>query len=227
MTTGHLVVYGIPNPIRLLDTEDIMNEKFDWTFGLQWILVSGLGFALMFMLALATIWQVGSSVEKELGPWLGSAASGALLGALFALGVSGGSSLLLRGKGVAAAHWIGYSVVAGVLSGIIGFTAAMILAESQTIADWVLALVASLPLGLSIGIGQKLALGQAGSKANAWPIISALAFATLALTVGEPIINESPYWLWLGTTGLLYGAVSGLGMIWIMHRHPALAQGTG
>jgi hypothetical protein len=156
-------------------TEDIMNEKqvhFDWTFGLQWLAACGLGIMLLGMLAFASIWSVGEIVENAFGETAMSVVVGGLFGALFGLGASGGTGLLLRSKGVNAARWISYSVIGSTLGGITGFGVALNLLDAETMPDVMIALVMGISLGLLMGIGQWLALRQVGNGATAWPLIS-------------------------------------------------------
>jgi len=199
-----------------------MNEKFDWTFGLQWVAACSLGIVLLGMLAFASIWSVGEVVEKALGETAAFIAVGTLFGALFGLGASGGTGLLLRKKGISAARWIAYSVIGGALGGMIGFGVTLSLLDAEALPEVVTGLVVGVSLGLPMGIGQWLVLRQVGDGANAWPVISTITYV-LALMIGLPLGGEGREWLSLGVIGLLAGAISGLGMMWLLRKQPALA----
>ncbi len=165
---------------------------------------------------------MGEIVENAFGETAMSIVVGGLFGALIGLGASGGTGLLLQGKGVNAARWISYSVIGSSLGGMIGFGIALGLFDAETMPEIVTGLVIGVSLGLPMGIGQWLALRQVGNGAGAWPVISTIAFV-LALMVGVPLGGEGRDWLSLGVTGLLAGAISGLGMMWLLRRQPALA----
>lgn len=202
-----------------------MNEKqmqFDWTFGLQWLAACALGIMLLGMLAFASIWSVGEIVDNAFGETAMSVVVGGLFGALIGLGASGGTGLLLRSEGVNAARWISYSVIGSALGGMISFGVALSLFDAGTMPEVVTGLIIGVSLGLPMGIGQWLALRQVGNGAGAWPVISTIAFM-LALMVGVPLGGEGREWLSLGVTGLLAGAISGLGMMWLLRKQPALA----
>jgi hypothetical protein len=202
-----------------------MNEKqmqLDWAFGLQWIVAYGLGIVLLGMLAFASVWSVGEVVENNFGETATFIVVGALFGALIGLGASGGTSLLIRSKGFSASRWIAYSVTGGALGGMLGFGIALGLLAAETMPEVLTGLIAGASLGLSIGIGQWAILRQAGGGANAWPAISTITFV-LAFMVGLPLGGEGREWLSLGVVGLLAGAISGLGMMWLSRRQTALA----
>ncbi len=202
-----------------------MNEKemqFDWMFGLQWMAAYGIGILLLAMLAFPSIWSVSEVMEGALSETAMFVVMGGLFGALLGLGASGGTSLLLRSKGVSAARWIAYSVLGGTLGGMLGFGVALSLLDAETMPEVVTGLVVGLSLGLPIGTGQWLALRQAGIGANAWPAISTITFV-LALMVGLPLGGEGREWVSLAVVGLLAGAVSGLGMMWLNRQQTALA----
>jgi hypothetical protein len=205
--------------------ENDMNEKqmqFDWTFGLQWMAAYGLGIMLLGMLAFASIWTVGEVIENSLGETAAIVVIGTIFGALMGLGTSGGTSFLLRSKGVNAARWIGYSIISGALGGMIGFGAALTLLDAETMPEVVAGLVIGVSMGLPIGTSQWLILRRAGDGASAWPVISTITFV-VALMIGLPLGGEDRGWLSLGVIGLLAGAISGLGMMWLLRKQTALA----
>jgi hypothetical protein len=210
---------------NLFSRENIMNEKqmqLDWAFGLQWIGAYGLGIALLGMLAFASVWTVGEVVENALGETAAIAVVGTLFGALFALGTSGGTSLLLRSKGVSMARWIAYSVLGGTLGGLLGFGVTLSLLDPEMLSEVLTGLVIGLSLGLPIGMGQWLALRQLVNGASMWPLISTIALV-LALMVGIPLGGEGREWLSLAVIGLLAGTISSLGMMWLSRQQTALA----
>lgn len=201
-----------------------MNGKqmqFDWSFGLQWAVAYGLGIVLLGMLAFTSMWSLFESLEIALGETATFVVVGAFFGALIALGASGGTSMLIRSKGFPAAHWIIYSLIGGTLGGMLGFGVVLSLFDAETMPEILTGLAMGISLGLPIGIGQWLVLRQAESDVNAWPLISTITFV-LALTAGLPLGGEGREWLSLAVTGLLAGAISGLGMMWMLRRQPAL-----
>jgi hypothetical protein len=202
-----------------------MNEKqmqFDWTFGLQWLAACGLGIALAGMLAFASVWSVGEIVENAFGETAALIAAGAIFGTLFTLGASAGTGLVIRRKGINTARWIAYSVIGGAIGGMLGFTFALTLFDATTMPEVWTGLLLGISLGLPMGIDQWLLLRQAGENTNVWPVITSLAFV-LAMMIGVPLGGEGREWLSLGTVGLLFGAISGLGMMWLLRKQTALA----
>jgi hypothetical protein len=202
-----------------------MNEKqmqFDWNFGLRWMVAYGLGILLLGMLAFASVWSLGEIVENNFGETATFVVVGALFGALIGLGASGGTALLLRRRGISAARWIAYSVIGGALGGMIGFGVALGLFDAEAMPEVAAGLVVGVSLGLPIGTGQWLVLRRFGDGTNTWPVISTFTLV-LALMAGLPLGGEGREWLALGMTGLLAGAISGLGMMWLLRRQPALA----
>lgn len=202
-----------------------MNEKqttYDWVFGLQWLVACAIGIIIFGMAGFFSIWTAGGAVEELFGETAGMFAAGAMFGALFGLGASIGTGLLLQSKGVDAKKWVAGSVFAGSLGSALSFMLILTIFDAETMADNLAGLLMGLTLGLSIGIGQWLALRKLRSAANVWPVITILAFA-LALMIGLPLGGEGSEWISLGVVGLLTGAITALGMVWLLGRQTAVA----
>lgn len=202
-----------------------MNEKqsqYDWGFGLQWLVVVAIGMVAASMLSFIFIWSVGEIVEDALGETVAIIITGSIFGAIFALGGSVGSGYLLRKDHISTGRWILTSVVAGAIGMAVAFTLAFAVSDLESIPEVVAGLMMGISLGLAIGIAQWSVFRQQGIVANEWILISTLAYL-LAVTVGFSLGGEGREWLSLGVMGLLVGAVSGLGIVWLRRRPAAVA----
>ena len=201
-----------------------MDEKqthFDWVFGLQWLVVVAIGVATAGMLAFIFVWSVGEAVENALGETVVAFFTGGLFGAIFALGAGLGSGLLMKKQGMSAGRWIIATVAAGAIGMAVGFTLVFTFLNVDTMPEVLAGLMIGLSLGLPIGIGQSLLLRKYHFRANEWTVINTLAF-TLAMVVSLPLSGEGREWISLGAMGLLFGAVTGLGMVWLLARQTAI-----
>ncbi len=195
-----------------------MNEKqLDWSFGIQYFIACVLGVTVLGMAAFFTMWSVGEVVEEVAGETAALVVAGALFGALFALGASIGTGLILRGRGVDAAKWIAYSAIGGVIGGALGFGLVITLVDMESAPESLAGLLMGIIVGLSLGIGQWLALRQAGVPANAWPLVNIAAFI-LAFSIGFTLGGEGREWIAMSATGLIAGAVTALGAVWLLGR---------
>ena len=202
-----------------------MDEKqteYDWGFGLQWLVVVAIGMAAASMLAFIFIWSVGEIVEDALGETVAIFITGGIFGAIFALGGSVGSGLLLRKDHISTGRWIVTSVIAGAIGMAVAFTLAFVVTDMDSIPEVAAGLMMGTALGLPIGIAQWSVFRQQGIVANEWILISTLAYL-LALGVGFPLGGENTAWLALSVTSLVVGAVSALGIVWLRRRQAAVA----
>jgi hypothetical protein len=171
------------------------------------------------------MWTVGEAVEAVTQPILSILTAGTLFGALIALGANLGPGWLLRSKGINGMCWILFSLLAGALG--TGLTFTFLSGSFDRISESASSLAIGLALGLPVGIGQWLILRRlswpAASSANAWPLISIAAYIGAGLAVVN-LSGEVREWLALGIMGLSVGAVTGLGMAWLMRRQVALAM---
>jgi len=195
-----------------------MNEKqYDWSFGIQYLITCAIGLTIFGMAAFFSMWTVGEAIEGIAGETAAWIAAGSLFGALFALGASVGTALLMQSRGVDARKWIGYSAAAGTIGAALSFGIFLILFEPETVPDSLAGLIMGLTVGLSVGLGQWLALRQAGPAANAWPLVTTIAFI-LAFSAGFALGGEGREWLSLGTLGLISGAITALGAVWLLGK---------
>jgi hypothetical protein len=193
-----------------------MNEKqYDWSFGFQYLIACAVGVALLGMVAFFAMWSIGEAVEGFAGETVALIVAGSLFGALNALGASIGTGMLLRSQGVEPGKWIGYSVVAGGIGGALGFGLVTTFSNLETVPESLAGLMMGLTVGLPLGIGQWLALRQAGVGASIWPLITAIAFI-LSFSAGFALGGEGREWIALGGMGLICGAITALGMVWLL-----------
>lgn len=199
-----------------------MNEKqthLDWGFGMKWILGCALGTTIFGMLAYLTMWTVGEAVGNMSSELLGTMVAGLLFGALFALGGTLGPGWLLRSKGISAIRWIGYSVVvtAVVMSGGVALMSTLF----ELVPESVSALYIGLVLGLPMGLVQWRLLTQKDIPTTTWPLINVVGYL-LAASIIVFLSGEGREWM-IALMGLMVGAVTGLGMMWLLRRETAVA----
>jgi hypothetical protein len=202
-----------------------MNNKqthFDWYFALQWLVSCMVGTAVLGMVAYASMWRLGEAAgqagNNELITVL---VAGALFGTFLALGGTLGPGLLLRRVGISAGRWIGYSILVAAIAMSAGVT--LISSQNYPMQEpAVSALFVGLALGLPMGLVQWLLLKQQGVSAAIWPLITVTAYI-LAFGIVVYFSGEGREWLVLGGMGLTLGAVTGLGMMWVLRQETAVA----
>ena len=200
-----------------------MNEKqthFDWRFGLQWLVTCAIGTAIGGAVAFFTMWSAGEAAADVIGDIAGGFVAGGLFGGLLGLGANAGPAFLLQQRGMSGARWFVASAVAAALSaGIAIATASNML---DTMPGAAIVIFIGLVLGGPMGIVQWLILRQHDVAANAWPIISVVAYLLAAVVIGSG--NEyTALPLMMAGIGLLVGAVTGLGAAWLLRRQTAVA----
>ena len=199
-----------------------MNEKqthLDWGFGLKWVVSCALGTAVFGMLAYLSMWTIGEAVGNMSSELLGTMVAGLLFGAFFALGGTLGPGWLLQSKGISAKRWIGHSMVitAVVMSGGIALMSTLF----ELVPEPVSALYIGLVLGLPMGLVQWRLLKQKDIPATLWPLINVAGYLFAAAIIVF-LSGEGREWMII-LMGLLVGAVTGLGMMWLMRRETAVA----
>ena len=201
-----------------------MNEKqYDWSFGIQYLITCAIGLTIFGMVAFFSMWTVGGAIEEAVGETAAWITARSLFGTLIALGAGTGTGLLLQGRGVDVRKWIGYSAAAGAIGAALGFGIFLTLFDPETAPESIAGLMMGLSVGLPVGIGQWLALRQAGVAANIWPLVNTIAFM-LAFSAGFALGGEGREWLSIGAMDLIAGAVTALGMVWLLgSRQTAVA----
>lgn len=199
-----------------------MSEKetvLDWAFGLKWLVSCALGTAVLGMAAYGSMWWAGEAVTEVSNELLGVMVAGILFGAFFALGGTLGPGFLLRSKGISAGRWIGYSVVvtAVAMSGGVALMSNLF----ELVPAIVSALFLGLVLGLPMGLVQGYLLKQQGLPATLWPLISLTGYL-LAAAIIVFLSGEGREWM-IAVMGLFVGAVTGLGMMWLLRQETAVA----
>jgi hypothetical protein len=203
-----------------------MNEKqtmSDWSFVLWWLLTCALGVAFAGLVVFSTIWPLVEAVEDLFGDAAAVFVFGTLFGAALALGAGLGPGLLLKSRGIAGDKWVAASVIAGALSG--GPAMAILISsfDSGASPESISGLLVGLIMGLAVGIGQWYALQTDSAAARLWPAISSAAFA-VAFGAGTLFNGEGREMILLAVIGLLIGAITGPGMIWLQRRQTAVQQ---
>ena len=200
-----------------------MNKKqthLDWRFGLLWLVTCALGTTILGMAAFISMWGASDAVGKASNELLGGLVAGALFGGFLALGGTLGPGLLMRNKSISVGRWIGFSVAAGAI--VMGTAFALAFSQFDTLDSFAGIVFIGLALGLPIGLVQWHLLKQQGISAAVWPLISVIGY-TLAAVVSISWSGEGREWIALSGMGLLLGAVTGLGMMWLLRRETAVA----
>lgn len=202
-----------------------MNERtgqLRWRFVLQWFVVVAVGMLVAGMLAIGSMWTVGEAVERLLGEVAGVVVSGGLFGAFMGLGTGLGPGLLLRRWGIDAGRWTMATVLAGAIGMAFAFFVILIVFDVDTPPDSMIGLVLGLSGGLPFAVAQARILRQHKLPAKSWGIVVVLA-TVIGMVAGLPLGGERREWLAVGTMGLLFAAVTGLGMAWLLRQETAVA----
>ncbi len=200
-----------------------MNEKqtdLDWSFGWQWLVSCAIGTAFLGLAAYASMWSLGETVGRATTELIGVGIAGIVFGALLALGGTLGPGLLLRRIGIRAEQWIGYSAAATAIAASLGVT--LVASLNYAITQAVSAAFIGLILGLPMGLVQARLLKQRGLSAALWPLITVAGYM-LAFAIVVFFSGEGREWIALSGMGLLLGAITSLGMMWLLRQDTAIA----
>ncbi len=183
------------------------------SFGLIWMVLTAIGFAVGLLAGLAFMWNVGEGLQAAWGPVMAAAVIGVGGGLIMGTGV-GLQALALRGRTSQLARW----VIASALGGAVGLGVLLPLMAGQEPSDGLgVLLAAGAFLGLVIGGGQWLAVRHQAKGFGWWIAVSTVAVG-LALVVAFGLGEEGRELVSAGAGGLVAGAVEGAGMAWLGRR---------
>lgn len=187
--------------------------RFGWGFGLQWLATCAIGTVIGGALAFLTMWGAGEAVAGAAGDMAGGFVSGGIFGAAFALGANAGPALLLEQRGVSGARWLIFSVVVASISA--GTAVALASSLLDAMSGPATGIFIGLVLGAPMGIVQWVILRQHDVAADAWPVVSIVAYLVAAYFIG--LGGEgSAIALILGGVGLSVAAVTAIGATWLL-----------
>lgn len=192
----------------------------DWSFALQWVISCAVGTAVFGAAAYGSMWWLGEAVAEASREWLGTLVAGVLFGAFLALGGALGPGFLLRSQGISAGRWIGFSVLATAVAmssgvSLISFNQIEMVPAAASVV------FVGLALGLPMGLVQWLLLKQQRIQAVIWPLITTISYI-LAFGIVVFFSGEGREWIVLGGMGLVLGAITGLGMMWLLRQETAV-----
>ncbi len=193
----------------------------DWSFTLQWVVSCAVGTAVLGIIAYGSMWRLAEAAEQSSNQPIGVSVAGLLFGAFLALGGTLGPGFLLRNKGISAGRWIAFSVLVAAVTmssgvSLISFN------QIEMVPAVASVLFVGLALGLPMGLVQWLLLKQQGIQAVIWPLITTVGYM-LAFGIVVFFGGEGQEWLVLGGMGLVLGAITGLGMMWLLRQETAVA----
>jgi len=203
--------------------ESNTNEKqvhFDWRLGWQWWLSCATGTAIFGAAAYVSMWSLGEAVGRATSELIGVGIAGLVFGAFLALGGTLGPGLLLRRWGISAGRWVGYSVLVAAATMSIGVT--LNTAQNNSIPAVASTIFVGMILGLSTGLVQWHLLRQQGIAAAIWPLVTSASY-TLGFGIVVFFSSEGREWIVLGGMGLISGAITALGITWLLRQDAAIA----
>lgn len=195
---------------------DARRAQVDMAFWGRWTVASALGFTIGGMLSLPIAYGLGEQVMEVTNETAGLAVTGALFGLFVGGGLGAGQQLVLTSKTGWGGKWALASAVATTVIWAIAFP--MLTAIGEASYSPIGAVIAIL-FGLALGISQWLVLRSAVAEAGRWIAITTASLA-LALVAAFALDGEGRELLSIGFAGLLSGALTGLGMAWLL-RDPA------
>jgi hypothetical protein len=178
-------------------------------------MVLGVIGAWLVMLPLLLVPQAPNSSSAI--PTIAQGLSGTVLLAFVAAGIATGQSFILEPwlGGRIRIPWVVATVVAWVVGALL--TGAL---QRWLPSAWSF-LFLKLVFGAAVGFGQLLILKRTVPRAGLWVMISAvslMAAESLSLTGMSSMVLLVP------ASALIYGALSGPGIVWLVLRQPALAS---
>ncbi len=195
---------------------DARRAQVDMAFWGRWTVASALGFTIGGMLSLPIAYGLGEQVMEATNETAGLAVTGALFGLFVGGGLGAGQQLVLRAKTGWGGKWALASAAATAIIWAIAFP--LFIAIEETPSSLTGAAIAAL-FGLTLGIGQWLQLRNAIAESGRWIMVVTASLA-IALVAAFALGGEGRELLSIGFAGLLSGALTGLGMAWLL-RDPA------
>ncbi len=180
---------------------------------LVWLAATSVGMIVGGLVAFPLGWSIGETAEQALGQVPALLVVGLVMGGvLFGL-VAAAQAVVLRGRVPAAGRWILVSAVAGAVG--IAVILAALNDNERAWSNTLLPMTAFTLLGVWLGAAQWLVLRRHVARAAWWVLVSAASLGlTLAVLFG--ISAEGRELVSLLLSGVIYGAITGAGMAWLL-----------
>ncbi len=191
--------------------KSVQNYRNFWG---QWTLASAAGFAVGAMLSLPIAYGLGEIVMDATNETVGFAITGAFFGIFVGGGLGLGQQLVLRFSTGWGRNWALVSALATAIVWAIAFP--VMIAVDQPMRS-LNGIVVAVSFGLALGIGQWFVLRNHLPQASRWLLVTS---ASLALAIGASISldGEGRELLIFAVGGLAAGALTGLGMVWLLRE---------
>ena len=200
----------------------IGNSYIGGRFWGLWTLASAIGLVVGGMISLPIAYGIGDIVAEAVNDTVGFVVAGAFFGFLVGGGLGVGQQLVLRTRADWPGKWALASAAATALVWAIAFPLIVTVGEpASTPAGAIVAVL----FGMALGIGQWLVLRNHLPGAGRWIVISTVSLA-LAIGLALALDGEGRELLAFGSAGLLAGALTGLGMAWLLGDAAPVASGT-
>ena len=177
-----------------------------------WTLASAIGFIVGGMLALPIGYGLGEVVMDATNESAGFAVAGAFFGILVGGGLGIGQQLVLRSRVEWSRMWALASAAATTVVWAIAFP---LMASADEPASASTGAIIAILFGLALGVAQWLVLRKHVPGAGRWVAITLVSLA-LAIGLAFSLDGEGRELLAFGAAGLLAGALTGLGMAWLL-----------
>ena len=181
-------------------------------FWAGWTLASAAGFTFGGMMSLPVAFGLGQAAMEATNETIGFAVTGALFGFFVGGGMGSGQQVVLKLKTGWGSLWGWASALATAIVWALAFP--LFINFDEPTSSPTGALVPIL-FGLALGVGQWLVLRNRLPGAGRWILITTVSLA-LALGVALGLGGEGRELLSIGAAGLLAGALTGLGMAWLL-----------
>lgn len=198
---------------------DERQARFDWSFALQWLVTCAVGTVIGGAIAYFTMWNAGEAVADAAGDIAGGFVAGGIFGAAFATGANAGPALLLERRGLNGTRWLVFSAIVASLSA--GTAVALVSSLLDTMYGPAMGIFIGLVLGAPMGIVQWVIFRQHELAADAWPVVSVVAYLVAAFFVTSGSEAPSSVPLVLGGAGLSLAAITALGATRLLSRQTA------
>lgn len=186
-------------------------------FWAAWTLATAAGFTFGGMMSLSVAFGLGQVAMEATNETVGFAVTGALFGIFVGGGLGSGQQVVLKLKTGWGSLWSWASALATAIVWAIAFP--LYIAAGGPASSPAGAIIVVL-FGLALGVGQWLVLRNHLLGAGRWITVTTVSLA-LALGLALVLGGEGQELLSIGAAGLLAGALTGLGMTWLLRDSAA------